>query len=89
MAEEIGGTVGPLTFLASFPNCYPFAGIRYHTCDLYFRAALTCSPETLRADPDEVAALRWLEPARVSRELLAFDYLRALWNSLLAAGIFH
>ena len=86
VAEEIGGTVGPMTFLASFPNLYLFAGVTYTTCDLYFRASLTCDPDSLRIDPVEVASLHWLEPGQVRSELLAFPSLKALWVSLLESG---
>jgi ADP-ribose pyrophosphatase YjhB (NUDIX family) len=82
VGEEIGGRVENLEFLASFPNRYPFAGIDYHTCDLYFRGTLALDPGDLRADPGEVAALRWLAPDEVRPEDLAFDSLRQLWASL-------
>jgi len=87
VAEEIGGSLGPLVFLASFPNRYPFAGVEYHTCDLYFRAELTTDPEALKADPTEVAALRWLTAGEVKPEHLAFPSLRALWSSLRVPGV--
>ena len=61
--------------------------MEYHTCDLYFRAALAGDPETLRVDPDEVASLRWCTPGDVVLESLAFPSLKALWNSL-RAGLF-
>jgi NADH pyrophosphatase NudC (nudix superfamily) len=86
VAEEVGGTLGPVTFLASFPNRYAFAGVEYHTCDLYFRAELACDPDELRAEPGEVAALCWLPPAEVTPEQLAFPSLRALWLSLPTLG---
>jgi NADH pyrophosphatase NudC (nudix superfamily) len=82
VAEEISGTVGPLTFLASFPNRYPFSGVEYHTCDLYFRAELTTPADQLRADSREVTELRWLTADEVRPEQLAFPSLRALWASL-------
>ncbi len=70
--EEIAGAVGPLKFLGSFPNQYRFGGVTYPTCDLYFRASLAGDPGALRADPSEVAALRWLEPDEVDLDSLAF-----------------
>jgi NADH pyrophosphatase NudC (nudix superfamily) len=87
VAEEIGGTVGPVTFLASFPNRYPFAGVEYHTCDLYFRASLVGDAAGLRADPGEVAGLRWLAPGEVDPDALAFPSPRALWASLRRDGV--
>lgn len=85
--EEIAGRLASMTFLASFPNQYEFGGVLYHTCDLYFRATLDGRPEDLRADPDEVAALVWLEPAEVDPDRLAFPSLRRLWASLPGAGL--
>jgi len=82
VAEEIGGRLASFAFLASFPNRYPFAGVEYHTCDLYFRAVLDGDPAALRADPAEVAALRWLAPTEVRDEDLAFPSLRNLWTTL-------
>jgi NAD+ diphosphatase len=34
--EEIGWAPPSLSFLASFPNVYPYGGIEYRTCDFYF-----------------------------------------------------
>lgn len=87
VAEEIGGRLGPVRFLASFPNRYPFAGVEYRTCDLYFRAGLEGDPAALRADPGEVAALRWLRPDEVDDADLAFPSLRNLWASLRTGGL--
>lgn len=85
--EEIGGTLGPLTFLGSFPNRYPFAGVEYHTCDLYFSADLVGDPASLRADPDEVASLVWLPADAVQTDRLAFPSLRSLWATLRGASV--
>lgn len=82
VAEEIGGTVDEVAFLASFPNRYLFAGVEYHTCDLYFRARLVTDPGQLRAEPGEVEALVWLRPDEVDPSQLAFPSLRNLWASL-------
>lgn len=87
VAEEIGGTLASFTFLGSFPNRYPFAGVEYHTCDLYFRARLAVDPAGLTADPGEVSALRWLRPDEVEASDLAFPSLRNLWFSLRSGGL--
>lgn len=83
VSEEIGGTVGPVRFLASFPNQYRFAGQLYHTCDLYFAAALVGDPEALRPQPGEVSQLRWLAVEEVEEAQLAFPSLRSLWSMVL------
>lgn len=87
VAEEIGGSVSSLSFLGSFPNRYPFAGVEYHTCDLYFQAELACEPSALIADPAEVASLRWLAADEVTLDRLAFPSLRALWSTLRLPGV--
>lgn len=86
IAEEIGGRVTDPRFLGSFPNRYLFAGIEYHTCDLYFRATLVGEPTGLRADPDEVSALVWVSPEEVDPGRLAFDSLRRVLSSLRTSG---
>jgi len=87
VAEEIGGRVASVSYLVSFPNRYPFAGIEYRTCDLYFRARLDGDPAALRADPAEVAELRWLAPHEVDDGQLAFPSLRNLWATLRTGGL--
>lgn len=87
VSEEIGGTLASFSFLGSFPNQYPFAGVTYHTCDLYFRAELATDPAGLTADPSEVSALRWLTPGEVQVDDLAFPSLRALWALVSATSL--
>lgn len=81
--EEIGGRLTSWQYVTSFANRYPFAGVEYHTCDLYFRARLDGSPSALKPDPNEVLALRWLVPAEVALGDLAFPSLQAFWRSVL------
>lgn len=45
--EELGWAPGRVEFLATFPNVYPYHGVPYATCDLYF---------TARADAADLAA---------------------------------
>ena len=87
VTEEVGGSLGPIRFLASFPNRYLFAGVEYHTCDLYFAAPLLGAPTDLRADAGEVAGLKWLLPHEVDPDQLACPSLRALWASLHGPGV--
>jgi NAD+ diphosphatase len=73
--EEVGVAVGELAYLASFANRYPYAGVTYHTLDLFFtcRAA---APSDARA-LDAVAAIEWRDPAAVDPSEIAFDSMRA------------
>lgn len=82
--EEIGGQIEAPRFLVSFPNRYPFAGVDYSTCDLYFAARLVGDPTLLQTDPSEVEALVWLQPDEVSLDRLAFPSLRNLWTRYMS-----
>lgn len=87
VAEEVGASLGPVTFLGSFPNRYPYAGVEYHTCDLYFAADLHGDEGALRLDAGEVSGVKWLAADEVSLDRLAFPSLRALWKSLRLAEV--
>lgn len=77
--EEIGGRLRAIRYLASAPNLYRFDGVEYDVLDLFFAAELEAGD--LRADADEVAGLRWLEPHRVREEDIAFPSVRAAWRA--------
>jgi ADP-ribose pyrophosphatase YjhB (NUDIX family) len=85
--EEIGWDPGPqVSFFASFPNTYPYQGIRYNTCDLFF----TCSAPSLRTedlhrDPQEIGGIRFIKPARLLMEELAFDSTRRVMQAFIGA----
>ena len=57
--EETGISPTHIRYLCSFPNDYPYKGIHYKTCDLFFTAEL---PEgaRLRAQEQEVSSFEWL-----------------------------
>ncbi len=79
--EEIGLALGPLTYLASFPNQYAYANVTYHTLDIFFVAALPqgTTPQAL----DAIESLCWIDPARVALEQIAFPSMRAAVRQLL------
>ena len=81
IAEELGAVLGTISYLGSHANHYPFAGVDYQTCDLYFQSTLT-DVSNLKADPSEVSALHWLTPSEVRLADLAFPSLRTLWARL-------
>jgi 8-oxo-dGTP pyrophosphatase MutT (NUDIX family) len=76
--EEIGWDPGPnLTFLASFPNTYPYKNIVYKTCDSYFTVSAPDLDEScFTLDPEEIAGVRFIRPELVRPEDLAFDSTR-------------
>jgi ADP-ribose pyrophosphatase YjhB (NUDIX family) len=73
--EEVGLALGSLTYLASFPNLYAYAGVTYHTLDLFFVSSLHDgqAPRAL----DAVESVCWLDPAAVELEALAFPSMRS------------
>jgi ADP-ribose pyrophosphatase YjhB (NUDIX family) len=73
--EEVGLEAGPLEFLCSEQNEYPYQGVRYPVLDLIFAAPVSGSAEARSLDG--VAHVEWLEPGDVPLEELAFPSLRA------------
>lgn len=83
--EEIGVELGALSYLASFPNRYAYAGVTYHTLDLFFVAALPdgASPHAL----DAVEALEWRDPREVALDAIAFESMRSAVRVLRERGV--
>ena len=73
------------TLFASFPNVYPYKGIDYNTCDLFFclRAPGLCEQD-LRLDRDEVTGVRFVRPQDIDFEEIAFDSIRRALRAYLA-----
>jgi ADP-ribose pyrophosphatase YjhB (NUDIX family) len=80
LREEIGWEPpagAALRLFASFPNVYPYKGIVYNTCDLFFTVqAPGLSEKDLHPAQGEVAGIRFLKPGDVKGEDLAFDSTR-------------
>ena len=94
LREEIGWSppvppgaplTGIYTLFASFPNVYPYKGVAYNTCDLYFRLrAPGLSERSLRLDFSEIAAVRFLLPDEINFDEIAFDSTRRAVKEYLA-----
>jgi len=80
--EEVGLEVGDLRYLSSHANRYLFAGVTYHTVDLFFTARAE-HPDRAAA-LDAVEALEWLDPLTVGLEEIAFESMRAALGVLRA-----
>ncbi|MDR0378298.1 MAG: NUDIX domain-containing protein [Spirochaetaceae bacterium] len=85
LREEIGWTPpsgegsGPPAFrlFASFPNVYPYRGILYNTCDMFFSLdAPELTEEDLHPQAKEIEGLRFVEPEDILMEDIAFDSTR-------------
>ena len=68
--EEIQIEVGPLHYLGSAPNMYPYREVPYRTADLFFMGYLD-SVEALSAQ-DDVASIKIVNPFAVHLEDVAF-----------------
>ena len=73
--EELGVTVGEVTFLCTSPNTYPYRGIVYTVCDIFFIVSLPEQSFTLA--PREVESTIWLDPKTVDLEEIAFPSMKA------------
>ncbi|MCL2557331.1 MAG: NUDIX domain-containing protein [Treponema sp.] len=61
-------------FFASFPNEYPYKGILYNTCDMFFYARAPGLGEAdLTLQKSEIAGARFLRPSEICFEDMAFD----------------
>jgi ADP-ribose pyrophosphatase YjhB (NUDIX family) len=82
--EEVGLELDALRYLTSVPNHYDYAGVTYHTLDLYFvtRPSGPGEPRPL----DAVQSVCWLDPRGVGADELAFDSLRVALDILCEAG---
>ena len=86
LREEIGwapsvpagaSLAGVYTLFASFHNVYPYKGIAYNTCDLYFHLCVPgLSEKDLVLEQAEVASVRFLRPEDIDYDELAFDSTR-------------
>ena len=79
--EEIHVDVGPLHYLGSAPNFYPYRDVPYQTADLFFVAPLA-SLEGLKAQ-DDVASIKRINPFSFNPADFAFDSTRLGFEYLL------
>jgi 8-oxo-dGTP pyrophosphatase MutT (NUDIX family) len=86
LKEEIGwapavppgaGLTGVFRLFASFPNVYPYKGIEYNTCDLFFSVdAPGLSERDLSLEKAEISGVRFLKPEEIDYEEIAFESIR-------------
>lgn len=73
--EEVGLEIHDPHYLSSHANEYDYAGVRYHTVDLFFVATVD-DPDTAKA-LDAVEALVWMDPLTMPLGEIAFESMRA------------
>ena len=76
------------TLFASFPNVYPYKGIPYNTCDLYFSlSAPGLCEQDLRLERSEIAAARFIRPQDIDYDEIAFESTRLAVKAYLALSV--
>ena len=84
LREELGVELASLEYAASRPNTYPYKGIVYKTCDLFFRAECVSGPFSLQED--EVSEVLFLSRRDVKMEMFAFGSVRWFLERELLKG---
>ena len=79
--EEIGASVGPLTYLCSAPNRYLFDGVRYRTLDAFFKGSVDATVNLLARD--DVSSVQLVEPHSINPADFAFESTRMAFLKLL------
>ncbi|MDR1428719.1 MAG: NUDIX domain-containing protein [Spirochaetaceae bacterium] len=85
--EELGWDFGekePVLF-ASFPNHYPYKGITYNTCDLFFAIdAPELDAEKLCIEKAEIREAKFMDPLHIREEDMAFQSTRLALKAYIA-----
>ena len=69
---------------ASFPNIYPYKNVVYNTCDIYFTVfAPELTEKDLKAEREEISAIRFVLPEEINPDELAFDSTRRAIEAFL------
>lgn len=79
--EELGLAVTDLTYLASAPNSYLYAGVLYKTTDIFY-VCRTADISAIHAQ-DDVAGYRLIDPHALDPDALAFASARRVYAELL------
>lgn len=72
--EELHISAGPLQYLFSLPNHYPYKDVNYRTCDLFFSASIDEIPQSFQKD--EISEILLIQPDELHVEDFAFSSIR-------------
>ncbi|MDR2964405.1 MAG: NUDIX domain-containing protein [Treponema sp.] len=62
---------------ASFPNVYPYKGVDYNTCDMYFTvSAPGLTPQDINLEKAEISEIRFLRQQEINLNDFAFESTR-------------
>ncbi|MCH1503050.1 MAG: NUDIX domain-containing protein [Verrucomicrobiaceae bacterium] len=70
--EEVGLTLGELSYLTSHPNTYAYDGVVYQVTDFFYTAKVECF-EGIESDASEVQDWFIAQPEDVRKEDFAFE----------------
>ena len=73
--EELGLEIKDWQFLCSYPNQYPYKGIRYDTCDAIFTTNLSQEPK-IKPQKAEIQDVKWLAKDKIVIEDMGFQSLQ-------------
>ena len=83
-----GNLAEAFTLFASFPNIYPYKNIVYNTCDMFFTISVPGLTENdFHLEAGEIAGLRFMRPADINPDDLAFDSTRRAIQALIRRGL--
>ncbi len=79
--EETGLRIENLNYLGSAPNIYPYKGVTYNTCDLFFTAE--CLEADFRRQEEEIEEILFLKKEDIKIDRFAFDSVKYFLNHYL------
>jgi len=79
--EELGIEIKDLHYLASHHNTYPYKGITYKTCDLFFRAKC-CTADFVRQE-SEIEEISLIDKGQLPVEDFAFESIKTLLKKIV------
>jgi NAD+ diphosphatase len=80
--EELGVKVSHFEYLMSSPNWYPYDGVLYSTCDLFYEAEI--EHQEFDLDTDELEGYKFVPFEQVKLEELSFTSVREVVELFLA-----
>jgi NAD+ diphosphatase len=72
--EELGINLTNFEYLTSFPNIYDYKGVRYYTCDLFFKSKI--SDLNFKIDKVEIMDVKIIEKDKINLEDMAFESVK-------------
>ncbi|MDC7235952.1 MAG: NUDIX domain-containing protein [Spirochaetales bacterium] len=81
--EELGIKISNLRYICSRPNIYPYKGVTYHTCDMFFTAE--SGDDVFTRQEDEIDEILLLSKEEIEINQFAFDSIKNLLKDKLGA----